>query len=846
MIFKRILVYPKYPDNLKPLYDLAYNLWATWNYEAIALFYRIDTQLFRTVDHNPLKMLHSLSKEKLNQLSKDKGFLFELQQVSEKFQDYMQYKDSLKDQCRQDCHFEPDDKIAYFSMEFGLHESIHIYAGGLGVLAGDFLKGASDLDLPVVGIGLLYKYGYFTQRIDFAGYQQEIFKDFENYLIPVTELHDKDGNWAHIFVRMLDYDVKVKLWKLDVGKTQLILLDTNLEDNPPQFRDITNELYASDREKRLQQELILGIGGIKALNLLGINTGIYHFNEGHSAFAIIGRLQNLMQEKKHSFSEAKAIIRASTVFTTHTPVIAGNENFKTELVKKYLQPTLKDIGIIFEQFAPMAYVNDNIDTFWLPALAMNFSRFVNGVSLQHARISRQIWAPIFPQKPMIELPITHVTNAVHLSWISPPFIDLFKRYLGPDYIRCGNTQKIWKNIYNIPNEELWSEHRRNKKDMLNFIRRLSAGKSIAGRLDYIKTQKGIFNLDILTIVFARRFAAYKRPLLILKDKQRLKEILTNPGKPVQIIFSGKAHPLDEQCKNMIKEVIDFAKDYNVQDRVIFLENYDINIARHLHWGADLWLNNPAQNMEASGTSGIKAAMNGVLHLSTLEGWWKEGYNGKNGWAITAGNLYEKWDLQEIADANQLYDMLENEITDLYYNRDDSDIPDVWTNMMKDSVYSVCKNFNMNRMLCEYLKKLYIPARDISIYITSDNCKLLKEAISEEKEVLKFWDNVNFVSVNTNIEKREHLIEGEHLEIDCTVKLADAPPELFTVEIFYIYNQQRAYKILPMELSQQKDGTATYKHSLKIEGYGPQNLNIRIKPANKILQDIHPQLVKWKD
>ena len=846
MIFKSIFVYPKYPENLQRLYELASNLWSTWDYEAIGLFYRVDARLFREVNHNPLKLLHSLSKEKLQALSNDKGFIVELEKVWEKFQNYLQHAGSLKDECVSECNFEQDEVIAYFSMEFGLHESIHIYAGGLGVLAGDFLKGASDSGMPVIGIGLLYKFGYFTQHIDMNGHQQEVFNKFENHFIPVKELHDLQGNWAHIKIRILDEDVKVKLWKIDIGKSKLILLDTDIEDNPSHLRDITNELYASDREKRIQQELVLGIGGIKALDLLGIKTKIYHFNEGHSAFAIIGRLQDLMINKKFSFSEAKAIIRASTVFTTHTPVIAGNENFDTDLVKKYLEPTVKEMGLAFEKIAQLGYVNDNTKVFWLPAFAMQFSRYVNGVSNQHTQMSRKMWAGIFPERPIVEIPITAITNGVHMSWISPPFGDMFNRYLGPHHAHRGKRKDVWKNVYNIPDEELWEEHRRNKRDLINFIRRQF--QPLAG--EYSRTKNPNVNLslntDYLTIVFARRFAAYKRPTLILKDKERFKEILTNPAKPVQMIFAGKAHPADQQSKEMIKEIIDFAKEYNIEDRVIFLENYDMNIARHLYWGADVWLNNPAPDMEASGTSGMKAAMNGVLHLSTLEGWWPEGYNGRNGWAITAGTRYNKADLQETADANQLYYLLENEITKLYYNHNDTDVPETWVAMMKDSIISACQDFNMNRMLCDYLEKSYIPAMKDSACISDDDYKVLKQAVQEEKDVLKHWNNIKITSFSTNIEKKGHLTEGENVEVECCVRFGEAQPELFRVELFYMYDKNKTYKILPMESTHLRDDVMHYNYSLAIERYGTQNLNVRIKPANAIVQDIHPELIKWKD
>jgi starch phosphorylase len=848
MIFKSIFVYPKYPENLKHLYELACNLWSVWDHDAIRLFYRIDAQLFREVNHNPLKFLNSFSKERLETLSRNKGLLFELEKVWEKFQSYLQHTATFKEECDGECNLKQNDVIAYFSMEFGLHESIPIYAGGLGVLSGDFLKGVSDLDLPIVGVGLLYKYGNFNQFIDPKGYQQEIFAPFENHLIPARELHDSQANCARINVRIINEEVKVKLWEIHVGKARLILLDTDIEENPPNLRNITDELYVSDREKRIQQELILGIGGIEALKLLGIKPKIYHINEGHSAFAIMGRLCDLIKDKKFSLSQAKAIIRVSTVFTTHTPVIAGNENFKTDMVKKYLQPMLKEIGFSFDEIAKSGYIKGETEIFWMPAFAMRFSRYVNAVSSQHADVSRQMWSPLFPETPVIEIPIGHITNGVHISWISPPFTDLFNRYLGPEYIHCSKNKNIWNNIYNIPDEELWEEHRRNKKDLINFIRRQFRGQTPVRRHSQLKklgTNLSL-NTDYLTIVFARRFAGYKRPTLILKDKERFKKILTDSAKPIQMIFSGKAHPADQQSKEMIKEVFDFAKQYQVEDRVIFLDNYDINTARHLCWGADVWLNTPAQNMEASGTSGMKAAMNGALHLSTLEGWWQEGYTGENGWVINAGELYDNPDLQDMADAEQLYDLLEHEIAVLYYDRNDADIPEIWVRMIKNSLFSVCRNFNMNRVLCDYLKKCYLPLMQDCEDISRDDYKTLQTAAQEEKDVLKYWDNIKVTSFSTDIEKKGRLTKGELVNIQCTAKLGQAEAEIFAVELFYMLNSDHRFKIIPMQLQNLENGITNYTCSFKVEGYGLQNINARIKPANKIVQDLYPELVKWAE
>jgi starch phosphorylase len=845
MILKSIFVYPKFPDNLRPLFEIVRNLWCVWDYDGINLFYRIDAQLFRQVEHNPLKFLNSLSRKKLEELSKDKGFLNQLDRVWEKFQNYIAHTTSFKDECRCVYNLASKDVIAYFSMEFGLHESVPIYAGGLGVLAGDYLKGCSDLDLPVVGIGLLYKYGYFKQVIDSKGYQQEVQVPFENYLIPAREVHLPAG--TQFTLKILNDDVRVKLWEVDVGKIKLILLDTNIEGNSPEMRKIVDELYISDREKRLQQELLIGMGGMKALELLGIRPAVYHLNEGHSAFVIVSRLCDLLRDKKLNFSQARAIIRASTVFTTHTPVIAGNEHFKNELVKRYVQPRLKEGGLSYDDVAKYAYIDNDSDVFWMPAFAINFSRFVNSVSKQHGEVSRKMWSSLFPQRSDIEIPIDAVTNGVHVSWVSPPITDLFNRYLGPGYVHCGKDREIWDRIYSIPDEELWEEHRRNKKGLINYIRRQFSGQLVGE--DYSVPSGGptlSLNTDYLTIVYARRFAAYKRPTLLLKDKERFKRILTNPTRPIQFIFAGKAHPADQQSKAMIKEVINFAKENDLEDRVIFLENYDINTARHLVWGADIWLNVPMRNLEACGTSGMKAAMNGALHLSTLEGWWEEGYNGKNGWAITAGRLYDKQELQDIADANQLYNLLEHEVSVLYYDRNKADIPQEWVRMIKESIYSVCQNFNINRMLCDYLKQCYMPAMQDSQQIAADDYALLKTAAQQEKDLLRYWDNINIKSYSTNLEERERLVKGDIVNVWCTVQLNQIPADLIRLELFYMLDNDTIYKIIPMEQTTSEGQMTNYKCSFEIEGYGLQGINIRVRPANKTIQDLHPELMIWAE
>jgi len=843
MASKNLFVYPKYPENLKRLHELAYNLWCSWNYEAVNLFYRVDAKRFRAVNHNPVQLLLSLPIERIEELSRDKGFVFELDKLWQKFEEYVNYRKTPEEQ--NGVKLAKDDIVAYFSMEFGLHEAIPIYGGGLGILAGDFLKAASDLGLPMVGVGLVYKYGYFTQRINLNGLQEELFIEFDNNLIPMQEIRNPDGQKTHIQMRIGHETVRIKLWHIHVGQTELVLLDTDIEDNPPALRAITNELYVADREKRLQQELVLGIGGVWALKALGISPRIYHINEGHSAFLVVARLHELMSGKGLGFSEAKALIRASTVFTTHTPVIAGNENFETAMVKKYIEPELGALGLSFDELAGHGFVGDAKDVFWLPALAIRFSRYVNAVSKLHRDVSRKMWVSLFPNRPTSEVPIDYVTNGVHSSWLSANFTEMLNRHIGPGYIHRAGGKDLWDKIYDIPNEQIWEAHRKNKQSLVTFIRdKLMDDLADRGYVPSKSFKLGrMFNPDYLTIVFARRFAPYKRPTLLLKDKERLKRLLTDRERPVQLIFAGKAHPADTYGKNLIKEIIDFTKAYDLEDRMIFLENYDINVARHLAWGADVWLNTPIREYEASGTSGMKAAINGVLNLSVLDGWWPEAYNGTNGWGITAGEFYKHSELKERAEANQIYDILEQEIIDIYYDRNELGIPEKWVAKMKASISSICRFVNMNRVLLDYQDKFYLSSVQTAAKWSENNYASLRGAVDQQRRILACWNKIGFTEFSTNADRRSHLVETDSLEVTCAVNLDQGSSELFSVELYYALNDEQ-FTLIPMSLKERAGNIARYQGSFQIKGYGKQTLNARIRPADPIVQDLHPELIKW--
>ncbi len=666
------------------LYQLAYNLWAFWDYEVLNLFREIDGELFCEVKENPVKFLNRLAKDRLDELVTDKKFSSGLEWIFARYREYVKSSSLFSDLLK-------DEMIAYFSMEYGLHGSIPIYSGGLGILSGDHLKGASDLGIPIVGVGLFYRYGYFAQRITAEGVQEEFYKENRIEDLPLREVVGVDNKPLSVKVKILGTPVKIKVLEANIGRVKLLLLSTDTDENPPEYRDITDYLYVADRDKRIQQEIVLGFGGYRVLRAMGFKPSLYHLNEGHSAFIIVERLKDYLGDANITFEEATRLIRESTVFTTHTPVEAGNENFSLEMIKKYLGDKIKAIGIPFEDFVKLG-ANRKREPFWLPALAIRFSSKVNGVSKLHAEVSKKMWKNLFFEKGEDKIPILGITNGVHHSWMSEELYKLFVKYLGSGFIFGANASDL-SSVFDIPDEKIWRAHQIEKEKLLHFLE-IRMGQKL--------------NPEILTIGYARRFATYKRATLLLEDRVRLKEILRNQERPVQVIFAGKAHPADEEGKNLIKVIIEYAREYGLEDRIFFVEDYDMTVAQYLVKGVDVWLNNPLKPMEASGTSGMKAGINGVLNLSVLDGWWPECYNGKNGWAITSGEGIMDSSLRGKAEAKQIYELLENTITKLFYTRDNSGLPGGWISMMKESIYSVYKDFNIGRMLGEYVEKFYLP------------------------------------------------------------------------------------------------------------------------------------------
>jgi starch phosphorylase len=841
MFLRNIFVYPKYPESLKKLFYFAYNLWTLWDAEAVQLFDRIDPVLFKDSGRNPIRFLYSIPTQRLTELSKDKTFLENLEKIWKKYDRYAsgntEYREMFKGKV-----------IAYFSMEYGLHNALPVYAGGLGMLSGDHLKGSSDLGIPLIGIGLLYRYGYFHQRITVAGIQEEEYKDTNAYYMPVKELKTMDGEPVYVTVKILDNPIMVKVWLVNVGRVRLLLLDTTIEENPPEFRKITEFLYDARRDYRIMQEMILGFGGMKALEAMQVKPDVFHLNEGHSAFLIIQRLRNLMLNKKRSFDEAHAIIKNTTVFTTHTPVEAGNENFSAEMIGKYLKNKVSELNMTVDQLMKLGMLHDT-KTFWLPAFAIRFARYVNGVSKIHCDVSRSMWKDLFPQHLQCEIPIIPITNGVHHSWLSDHIRDLFEKYLGPAYLLPETDEKLYEKIREIPHEEIWNAHLKRKDEMISHLRTVMEQNYADKGYSVVKLKKlrDMLNTKFLTICFARRFASYKRPNLILKDPERLKGILTHSERPVQIIFSGKAHPADETGKNMIKEIMDFAKEFDVEDRVIFVENYDRGIAEYLVQGADVWLNTPLKPFEASGTSGMKAGMNGVLNLSILDGWWPECYNERNGWSIKSGRLDDYSETRHATEANQIYDLLEEEITRLFYKREEGDIPQEWVSLMRESIYSSYKNFNINRMIREYCDLCYMPALQRNEELSADNWGRLGGIMSSAKKARAVWDKIYIKDVFTGIEKKDLLFTDDLIHAECYVYLDEADPDVINVELFYLMGEHDDCETVNLNFVEKyNDRVGKYKGDVKLKSSGVQSMGVRIVPSDEGVRTLYPDLMKWKE
>jgi len=698
------------PRRINRLGELAYNMWWSWNPEAQRLFSRIDRELWWRVKQNPVMFLRKVERARLNSVTNNRYYLDFYDRIFKAFDQYIGAQDTWFTRTYPHLRNRP---VAYFSMEFGLHEIFPIYAGGLGVLSGDHVKEASDLGLPFVAIGLYYSEGYFEQRITEDGWQEARYSPHPLEELPIMAVVDEKEAPVTVSVELPGRELIARIWEIRVGRVPLYLLDTNVPENSPADRALSARLYSSDLDVRMSQEILVGIGGLRALRVLGYNPKVFHMNEGHSAFLLLERAREMIAAG-HTFSEATEKLRTSNVFTTHTPVPAGNDEFAPWLVDKYFSHIWPELGLTREQFIDLArHTVSWGDAFSMPVLALRFSEARNAVSELHGRVARSMWHSMWPDLRVDDVPITHITNGIHTdTWLARRLGLLFDRYLGGDWREHVDDPEVWELVLNIPDDQLWTVRRHLKRKLSAFISDRARQNWLQGGIHPVQTLAAGALIDpyALTIGFARRFAPYKRASLVLRDLNRLLSLINRPGMPVQIIFAGKSHPDHEGGKLLIQEVYRAVKRSEAGGRLVFLENYDMNLARYLVQGVDVWMNTPRRPNEASGTSGLKAALNGVLNFSVMDGWWREGFNGKNGWAIGEDIDYKNPDQQDEVDSESLYDILENEIIPLYYQERSSDgLPGEWLGRMKESIRTLAPQFSMRRMVKEYLERMYLPA-----------------------------------------------------------------------------------------------------------------------------------------
>ncbi len=844
MEINKFTVQPDIPEDLQPLKELANNLWLSWNFDAVSLFMRLDFDAWVKARQNPVKTLGYTSQERLETLAGDDSYLTALNIVYEKFQRYKSGETWYKGK--------HDHAICYFSMEYGLDLSLPIYSGGLGILSGDHMKSSSDLGIPLIGIGLLYRQGYFTQYLNADGYQQETYPENDWYNMPVERCVDENGTPLSITVPMADYSILAHIWKVTVGRNNLYLLDTNIEENTPENRLITAALYGGDKERRMKQEILLGIGGLYAVKTLGYTPTVFHMNEGHSAFLALERIRTLMKDDGLTFEEALQVVWPTSVFTTHTPVPAGNERFPTHLMEKYFHGIASDLGFSWNDFLALGRENpsNHNEEFCMTVLALRLSAYNNGVSKLHGHVSREMWQSLWPGLPTDEIPISHITNGVHpRTWLSHDMTDLIDRYFGPRFYDEPTNLEVWDRMDRISNEELWRTHDRRRERLVAFTRdrmryqlaRRGGTEAQIGQADEVLSPYA------LTISFARRFATYKRATLLFRDPERLMKLLTDKERPIQLIFSGKAHPHDIAGKELIKTIVHFANNPEVRNKIVFLENYDMNIASHLTSGSDLWLNTPRRPLEASGTSGMKAAMNGVLNVSVLDGWWDEGYDPTIGWSIGNGESYENEDLQDEIESKALYDLLEREIIPAFYTRGRDNLPREWIGKMKKCIQSVGKNFCSQRMLIDYSERFYLPALKNYTAFTENEYSLAKELAHYISRIRKDWESISVSNISCT--SPPVLKIGEYLRVNADVQLGKLNPDDVAVELYYgpltSKNDFEAPVRAEMEPGKKSGDSVHYSIEVPCTVTGQQGYAVRVIPKHSdLIHPFLPGLIKW--
>ena len=849
-IFNKVTVNPQLPKPIEKLGEISENLWWSWNTEFLKIFKEIDIDLWEQCNKNPVKFLRLVDQEKLEKASNDPEILKNYRINVDNFENYMKSKTTWFSKQYPE---NKDDIIAYFSAEYGLDETLPIYSGGLGILSGDHLKSASDLGLPIVAIGLLYKNGYFNQKIDRNGEQVSEYYNIEMDNLPIKPLKDENGEDVIVNIKLQKDKLYIKVWKICVGRVNLYLLDTDIPENKEEYRGITLKLYGGDQEMRIRQEMVLGIGGVKVLQELKIEPKVYHMNEGHSSFLVLEAIKQTIKQKQISFEIAKDIVTAKTVFTTHTPVPAGNDIFPVSLVEKYFDGYWKELGITKEQFLELGMKpkEENKNSFNMGILALKIAGKKNGVSRLHESVSRELFSDVWPEIAPQESPITYVTNGVHTcSWLAPNLKELYNKYLEPYWQERIYSDETWKKIEKIPDGELWEAHKQRKVKLLKLVKDNVTARLKNNGMHYEKIREIVsgLNPDALTIGFARRFATYKRATLIFKDLERITQILNDANRPVQIIFAGKAHPADKEGQDLIKYIHEISLMPQFKGKIFLLENYNINVARHLVSGVDVWLNNPRRPMEASGTSGEKASVNGVVNFSILDGWWAEGYNTKNGWAIGTNEEYYSYEEQDLADSESIYKTLEDKIIPTYYNKNENGFSEDWIRLMKNSIMSTGGKYSTARMLVDYTEKLYMPLCNLTnkYYSSLEN---VTEYHKIKQELYSNWNDIKITQENNadNIT----VDAGNKIKVTCKVELPNIEKDYIQAECYYGKILENGIvediNIMPMDLVEENNETKTYTYEAKIEMKTGGNFGytFRVMPKHQMLLDPENlNLVKW--
>lgn len=845
--------YVKLPPSLEKLNTIAHNLWWSWNHEAIRLFEQLNPEVFAET-RSPVMALHKTTESAFEVLANNKEYVKAVESVSTSLEKYL--KNNQTWYAKQFAN--KNEKIVYFSAEYGIHESLPIYSGGLGVLSGDHVKSTSDLGIPGIFVGLFYRDGYFIQQIAKDGQQQDLYKKHEPHLLGVLPVFDQDGKALEISVDLAGREVYARVYKANVGRVELYLLDSNVEKNSESDRELTARLYGGDREMRISQEMILGIGGIRMLGKLGIQGSVFHMNEGHSGFFQLERIRSLILDRQMTFEEAKILCASNCVFTTHTPVPAGNEAFALPLMHKYFFNYIKDLKITWDQFLRLGMVNEGSDNkhFSLTVFAINFSRFQNGVSELHGRIAKRMWSDLWSEVPEIDNSITHITNGIHVeTWTCPEVKDYLTKCFGEEWKEKDAEQAYWNKVYELPIADIRNVKKVRKTKMISLVRsrleeQLKRNGASAQELSQVQN---FLQDDVLTIGFARRFATYKRATLIFKDLKRLEAIVNNSKCPVQFVFAGKAHPQDKMGQKYIKEIYDISRRPPFLGKIIILENYDMNISSHLVSGVDVWLNNPRRPMEASGTSGQKVPVNFGLNFSVLDGWWREGYDGQNGWVIGVEKDYPNDEVQDFEDANDFYKTMETTVVPLYYNNSDE-----WFKKTQVSFVTNVAKYSTRRMVMDYMMQLYSPAAEYGRKMAGSELNFVRQYISKRKFLRDNWSTVNFqhphftgkvMPVKSKYEECKNapshhvemavddtlpgrVYETTGCEVTLPVYIGAMETENVVCELVVTNSKNpREMEVIPFEnLGKNAEGVCQYQVKYQSKDVNPKRMRLRVYPT----------------